>query len=219
MNDPYRVLGLTSDASDDDVKKAYRRLAKKYHPDMNPGDETAAKKMNEVNEAYDLIKNPQKAQPTYGQRSANNPYGSAAYGANDPFAAWYEAQQRAQDEYERTTPSEIRAAKHFISVGRYGDALNALSGMKDADRTAQWYHLSALAHSGLGNRMMALDHARRAVQMEPTNVQYRQTLEQLEQTGSAYQTNRRTYTAGTMDVGKLCMSACLCYLCSGGCCL
>ena len=52
IDDPYKVLGLTPDASDEDVKRAYRRLAKKYHPDLNPGDQEAARKMQEVNSAY-----------------------------------------------------------------------------------------------------------------------------------------------------------------------
>ena len=51
MDDPYKVLGLSPDASDEEVKKAYRRLAKQYHPDLNPGDPVAAKKMQEINAA------------------------------------------------------------------------------------------------------------------------------------------------------------------------
>ena len=58
VDDPYKVLGLSRDASDEEVKRAYRALAKKYHPDLNPGDQEAAQKMQEVNEAYDQIKNP-----------------------------------------------------------------------------------------------------------------------------------------------------------------
>jgi len=58
MNDPYAVLGVSRDASEDEIKAAYRRLAKKYHPDLNPGDEAAAAKMKEINAAYDQIKNP-----------------------------------------------------------------------------------------------------------------------------------------------------------------
>ena len=55
--DPYQVLGVSPGASDEEVTKAYRKLAKKYHPDLNPGDASAAEKMSEINAAYDQIKN------------------------------------------------------------------------------------------------------------------------------------------------------------------
>ena len=60
MDDPYQILGVSRDASDEEIKQAYRRLAKKYHPDLNPGDAEAAKKMQQVNAAYEKIKNPDK---------------------------------------------------------------------------------------------------------------------------------------------------------------
>ena len=51
VSDPYKVLGVSRDASDEEIKKAYRELTKKYHPDLNPGDEYAAQMMNDVNAA------------------------------------------------------------------------------------------------------------------------------------------------------------------------
>ncbi len=73
QRDPYSVLGVPSGASKEEVTKAYRKLAKKYHPDLNPGDEQAAKKMAEINAAYDSIMNG----TPYGPRaSAGSPYGN-----------------------------------------------------------------------------------------------------------------------------------------------
>ena len=60
IDDPYKVLGVSPDASDEEIKRAYRNLAKKYHPDKNPGDPVAAKKMQQVNAAYEQIKNPER---------------------------------------------------------------------------------------------------------------------------------------------------------------
>ena len=58
--DPYQTLGVKKDASQDDIQKAYRRLAKKLHPDLNPGNEPAEERFKEVSQAYDLLGDPGK---------------------------------------------------------------------------------------------------------------------------------------------------------------
>src|SRR4029453_12118764 len=55
MRDPYEVLGVSRDASDDAIKKAYRKLARDYHPDRNPGDKQAEAKFKEIQDAYDVL--------------------------------------------------------------------------------------------------------------------------------------------------------------------
>ena len=75
---PYEVLGVSEGASQDEVKKAYRKLARKYHPDLNPGDAEAARKMVEINEAYQRIMNPSKFAREDARRATSSPYGSAS---------------------------------------------------------------------------------------------------------------------------------------------
>ena len=80
MDDPYKVLGVSPDASDEEVKRAYRALAKKYHPDMNPGDKEAEAKFKEATEAYSVLSDAEK-------RKMYDQFGHAAFengGAGDP---------------------------------------------------------------------------------------------------------------------------------------
>lgn len=93
VNDPYAILGVSRSATDEEIKQAYRRLAKKYHPDLHPDDAQAAAKMNEINEAYDAIKDAASRQQ-YQQRQtySYNPYGgrtSQQGNQQDPFAGFY----------------------------------------------------------------------------------------------------------------------------------
>jgi len=73
--DYYEALGITKDANDDQIKKAYRKLAKQYHPDANPGDSKAEAKFKEVSEAYSVLSDPQK-------RAAYDQYGHSAFDPN-----------------------------------------------------------------------------------------------------------------------------------------
>ena len=79
--DYYEVLGVSKDADEDTLKKAYRKLAKKYHPDANPGDKEAEAKFKEASEAYSVLSDPQKRQQ-YDQfgHAAFEQGGGAGYG-------------------------------------------------------------------------------------------------------------------------------------------
>lgn len=198
VKDPYEVLGLDRSASDDDVKRAYRALAKKYHPDLNPGDEEAARKMQEVNAAYDQIKNPEKYSQTASGYDPFSGYGSYSH-------------TRAESEED----PYLRSAEQYIRYRRYNEALNTLNLC--ASRSARWYYLSTLANDGLGNQVTALEHIRRAVSMEPDNRQYLLILQQLENGGSAYQEQSEQY-GGYSFTGEMCTRMLLCFLCqSMGC--
>lgn len=204
IDDPYKVLGISRDASDEDIKRAYRKLAKQYHPDRNPGDAEAAKKMQQINAAYEQIKNPEKAQSQGGSSG----YGSYGY---DPFTGSY--QQRSQQ--QNTGDSYQQAAYNYIRFGRYREALNALAN--SAERNARWYYLSALANNGLGNQVTALEHIKRAVSMEPDNMEYLRVLEAIEHGGATYRQQAGNYRGFTMR-GDPCAGLCLCWLAQMFCC-
>ena len=196
IDDPYKVLGISPDASDEEIKRAYRQLAKQYHPDRNPGDTEAAKKMQQINAAYEQIKNPEKAQQATGY--GYNPYSS----------------QRTYTQQE-TGDSYLQAAVNYIRFGRYREALNVLANC--AERNARWYYLSAIANNALGNQVTALEHAKRAVSMDPSDPEYLRLLSAIENGGATYRQQAGNYRGFTMR-GDPCASLCLCWLFQLFCC-
>ena len=222
VSDPYKVLGLSPGASDEEVKAAYRKLAKKYHPDLNPGNERAAARMNEINAAYEQIKNPQSQQETsYGAS-----YGSGGASAwSDAWSgAWnaYGGSAGAYQNREDSERNEVKAARNFIRARQFEQAVVALSGVPSAERNGEWYYLHAIANYNLGNRVAALDSARRACTLSPGNERYRQLLTEIQQGAQAYDTRGEGFGFRRVDLGNnnLCMSLCLanilCNLCCGG---
>ena len=230
MTDPYQVLGVAPTATDDEVKKAYRSLCKKYHPDANVGKPDAAqaeKKFMEVQQAYEEIMHRRqggtaRAGSGYNGTQQQRPSGYGGYyQQDDPFSSFfgggygYGQQQQQQD-----TDVELRAAKNYIDTGHYAEALNALNSMPAGRRGARWYYLSALAQSGLHNNAQAMEYARQAVNMEPGNVMYQQLLSQLQGGGAWYGERGTSYGRQTYGQPNLCCTflalQMLCTCCSGG---
>ena len=209
--DPYQILGVDRDASDEEIKRAYRRLAKQYHPDANPGDEYAAKKMQEINDAYDRIKNPEKYRGgASGTNQGYNPYGQR-YGY-DPFRGYY---QQRQSYNQRYADSHLQAAYNYILYRRYREALNVLAQFEGA-KNAAWYYLSALANQGMGNQVTALEHMRKAVSMEPDNQEYLNALDRMEHGGDAYRRTAGNFNGFDLRMNP-CATLCLCMLCNRMC--
>ena len=193
VQDPYKVLGVSRDASEEEIKKAYRELSKKYHPDLNPGDESAAKRMSEINAAYEQIQKGDTGPSYSGSYGGGSSYGSrgsgsygnyGGFGFEDFFSGFgggsYGSGSRQQQER-----GEYQAARNYIRNGMYREALNALSGVEVNERDARWYYLNAMANYKAGNRVAALEAAKRACEIEPDNEEYRKLLQSI-QSGSNY---------------------------------
>ncbi len=228
MFDPYGVLGVSRDATEDEIKKAYRALSRKYHPDANinnPNKAQAEEKFKQIQEAYQQIM--KERTDGYSSYGGNNSYGTGGYqsgrdtygdfggfGSFGGFGGF--GGFGSNTGYEED--GHLRAAGNYIRNGYYKEARTVLDGMDE--KSARWYYYSALAHSGLGNHVAAMEHAKRAAALEPNNHDYRNLVYQLENGGTQYQ--QRQYTYGRPYVGggnicfKLCLANLICNLCCGG---
>lgn len=174
MNDPYSVLGLSSSASEEEVKKAYKTLAKKYHPDVAGNSPEAAKKMQEINAAYDAIIN----HKSYGYQNSGSSYNS-----------YYDYGQKEEES------NEMRAAASYINARRFQEALHVLSTVKVENRNARWYYLMSIASYYNGDTNAAYSNISEAIKREPNNLQYQSFLDRLRSGRQFYTTKQNSYSS------------------------
>lgn len=236
IDDPYKVLGISPNATQDEIKKAYRQKTKEYHPDLHPDDPTANEKMSEINEAYDMLTNPEKyaarraqQQSQSQQRSGYGQQGGAGYqgpggwssdfgGFEDFFGFGFGGGPRQANINPQPEPGdspEIRRVISEINGGRYQEAITILFHIPSTGRNARWYYLSALANHGMGNTVQAVDHMQRAVQMDPNNRTYAQLLQQFRRAGQTYESNAEGFDMHAVDMRRICLGLLAINLCCG----
>lgn len=197
INDPYKVLEVSQDASKDEIKKQYRKLSRIYHPDANvnnPNKAQAEAKFKEIQQAYTQIMDMRERSESYSYQNYNKGYGST----------------------NNADSIELQAAFNYIRSSHYTEALHVLSTIPE--RNAKWYYFSAIANAGVGNNILALQHARQAVALEPSNQEYAFLLQQLQSGGQWYQSMGKSYGYPPVNLGDCCYKLMLWNLFCGCCC-
>lgn len=198
FTNPYEILGISPNATDEEIKKAYHQLSKKYHPDSyvnNPLSDLAEEKFKEIKEAYKQI-----------QQQRNN----AGSDTNDTNY------NHTQD---NTNADEIALNQvvAYLNTKQYKIALSMLDQI--SGRPARWFYYAAIANAGLGNNIVALEQAKRAVSIEPSNQEYTNYLNQIQFQTQRYQTashnnNRENYGMADCCCDLWCADTCC--ECMGG---
>ena len=191
MDDPFKILGLSRDASEDEIKRAYRQLAKKYHPDVNK-DPGAEEKFKQIQNAYQQALDYKK----------------------NGGATWQNFNDYQQGNYQQSFSNDYQAAVSYINMGRFQEALSVLNNIQDRD--AAWYYLYAICNYSMGNQIAAMDAAEKACQMDPSNPQYRQLYAQMQNGRTRYQSMQSPFSGSGSN---LCCQLIICNMClGGGCC-
>lgn len=202
MNNPYEVLGVKQGASEAEIKSAYKKLVKKYHPDKyqnNPLADLAEEKLQEINEAYDMLT---KKSPGFGGSS-----GGSSYGGNQSYSGT-----------SGSRPSDFYIVRQALDRNDLVNAEQIL--IQTRDRNAEWFFLSGVLSYKKGLVDDAISNVRQAMSMDPNNFEYQRVYQQMMSAGSMYRarSNTQGYNSNGNNTCTDCMQTALCISCVSPCC-
>ena len=208
MSDPYKVLGVSPDATDEEIKKAYRALAKQYHPDNytdNPLADLAVEKMKEINEAYAEIQQMRSGGGSSGGSGAGSSGSSGSYRSSGS----YNSSGSYGGEYARV--------RQLINNGRSAEAETILNRTPVGERNAEWHFLKGVIlyrNGWVQDARMEIDTA---CGMDPYNSEYQAFLQRMNSGAPQSPYNMGMQNGQNCDVCDLCSAMmCLNCLCNGG---
>ena len=198
MSDPYKILGVSPDASDDEIKKAYRALARKYHPDKYRDSDLAdlaSEKMKEVNAAYEEIK---QMRESGGKGQSSGSYAGSTSSSGNPRY------------------NEIR---RYINNGNDRQAETLLNQIPNEDRGAEWNFLMGCVCVKRNFFVDAQRYFDTACSMDPYNNESRAAQERLRARANGYGGGYNTTQSGGCSGCDICSSLlcadCCCECCGG----
>ena len=212
MNDPYKTLGVSPDATDDEIKTAYRNLARKDHPDKYRDSdlaEMAGEKMKEINAAYDEIQKIRAGKSTAGQGA----YGGQSYGGQSYGGQGYSGQTYGGNNYSGGSSNPYITARQLINLRRVAEAAQVLSTVPESQRGAEWHFLMGCVAVNRGHFVDAQQFFDTACGMDPNNPEYRDAQERLRNRSAGF---------GSGQAGRgsscSCCDICTAFICADCCC-
>ena len=214
---PYQVLGITPDAGDEEVKQAYRALARKYHPDRYTNTDLADlanEKMQEVNAAYEEIQR-MRAESAKAE-AATESRAHSGYREADPRRDWEDDGEGPGNYNKQNYSAEAREKfiliRHCINSGNITEAERLLGEVEAEDRGAEWFFLLGCVQLRKGYYVDAQHSFDTAYGMEPGNNEYWQFKEKMHE-------RSRRFSQGSSTSGNGgCCSTCYSILCADCCC-
>lgn len=200
---PYKVLGVSEDATQEQIRAAYLALVKKYHPDKytdNPLKELANEKLKEINEAYEML----TKKGTTASSSARGQSGS--YGGYNTYSGSGSA-------YSGPCASDFARARAFINQNNLQAAKQVLDTI--SVRNAEWYYLYGIVYLRQGWYDKAREYISRAYEQEPGNAEYRNAYAALNNAGNPFaRSSQQTHSSAGCGPCDICSSL----LCADCCC-
>ncbi|MBQ4527108.1 MAG: DnaJ domain-containing protein [Clostridia bacterium] len=195
MNDPYEVLGVSRDASEEEINSAYRKMVKQYHPDKyvgNPLASLAAEKISEINEAYDAIQEERKNKTSSFDTSSDKSSEGSSSGSFDS-----------------------NNVRRLIQFGRLAEAERILNEVSVRD--AEWHFLMGAIMKRKGWYDMAYEHVSKACELDPSNIEYRKAKDNMDYSGTGYRNvgDAGGYTPCCDGCQTLICADCCCEMCGG----
>ncbi|WP_373897680.1 DnaJ domain-containing protein [Haloimpatiens sp. FM7315] len=201
MKNPYEVLGINENASIDEIKKAYRAMAKKYHPDQfteNPLIELAEEKMRDINEAYDYLMKNHSSSNSYSQNYNSGSYKNSSNGENSDYMNYQSIRMDIQNNNLRDAEAKLN---------------------RITTRNAEWHFLMGVLSMKKGWYDGALNHLNTAYNLDPNNPEYKETYYKIQNMNNSYRQPYRNRNSSDNDMCRLCTTLycadCLCECCGG----
>lgn len=210
---PYEILGVSPGADKEEIRAAYIKLVKKYHPDRYQDSalkEQAEEKMKQINAAYDML----TKEPIGGSTGGTYSAGGGSYSGGSYSGGSYSGGSYSGGNYSGGYAAEYARVRSFINAGRIDEAEAVLAALPQGN--AEWYFLYGMCAYRRGRYGTAYEFISRACSMAPDNVEYSSVLSSMR--GRNAYGQRSSTPSGEISYCGICSAMICANILCGGCC-